>query len=173
MKLARRTAGVCVAVAACITALVAATNAIPQDSAPNPSHATVTVADDQPGYAVEDYLYPNADKIKEETGIVLKRGDGHITLATCDSATGLLEVWSRTKDRVCFRTVGTSGYLSLEIPSVFAVKGSAAHTADVTLTAAENASQEVEVPKDTWTPVGEATDPQTREFALVEIRTSK
>ena len=32
------------------------------------------VADDAPGYAVEDYAYPDADKILAEQDIVLKRG---------------------------------------------------------------------------------------------------
>ncbi|WP_308409419.1 hypothetical protein [Streptomyces pinistramenti] len=131
------------------------------------------MAGSQLGHAVEDFSYPGADKIKEEKGITLKRGDGHITLADCSSATGLLEVWSRKDDKVCFRTTGTSGYLTLEIPSVFVIKGSADHAADVTLTTPEAKPQEVEISKGVWTPVGESTDLQGREHVLVEIRTSK
>ncbi|MER6125054.1 hypothetical protein ABT173_20910 [Streptomyces sp. NPDC001795] len=168
MKLARRIIATGAAAAACAAAIVAATSSS-HDSA---SRTPVTVANDQPGYAVEDFNYPGADKIKEEKGIVLKRGDGHIILADCSSGTGLMEVWSRKNEKICFRTTGTSGYLTLEIPSVFAVKGSADHAADVTLHASDNTPQEVQVSKGNWTPVGESADPQAREFELVEIRTS-
>ncbi|MEV6358651.1 hypothetical protein AB0M40_38945, partial [Streptomyces hydrogenans] len=57
---------------------------------------TEAVADAAPGYAVENYDYPNADKILAEKNIVLKRGDGHIVLADCAGETGLLEVWARS-----------------------------------------------------------------------------
>jgi hypothetical protein len=58
------------------------------------------IAEEGPGYAIEDYGYPNADKILADRGIRLKRGDGHITLADCASATDLFEVWSRANDKV-------------------------------------------------------------------------
>lgn len=169
MKLARRITATAAAVAACAAALIAVTDS----SHGSATHAPVTAANDLPGYAIEDFNYPNADKIKADKGITLKRGDGHIVLADCSSATGLLEVWSRNKEKICFRTTGTSGYLTLEIPSVFAVKGSADHAADVTLTGPDSASQQVQVAKGSWTPVGESADPQAREFVLVEIRTNK
>jgi len=171
MKLARRIIATGAAAAACAAALVATTVSSHADA----PHTPVTVAADQPGYAVEDFNYPDAAKIEEEQGITLKRGDGHILLADCSSDSGLLEVWQRhkTPDKVCFRTIGTSGYLTLEIPSVFLVKGSTDHTADVTLTAPGADTQEIEVPKDEWTSVGEVLDPEHRDFVLMEIRTSK
>ncbi|MFE1775083.1 hypothetical protein [Streptomyces sp. NPDC059008] len=169
MKLSRRIIATGAAVAACVAAVVATSSSSPAGD----SDAPVSVADGQPGYVVEHFDYPGADKIKEEKGIILKRGDGHITLADCSSATGLLEVWSRKNDKICFRTTGTSGHLTLEVPSVFVIKGSADHAADVTLTAPKTTAQEVEVSKGEWKPVGEADDPQGREHVLVEIRTSK
>ncbi|WP_327738994.1 hypothetical protein [Streptomyces nojiriensis] len=57
--------------------------------------AMKAVAEGGPGYAIEDFGYPNADRILAEQKITLKRGDGHILLADCASATDLLEVWSR------------------------------------------------------------------------------
>ncbi|MEV4744453.1 hypothetical protein [Streptomyces sp. NPDC049555] len=131
------------------------------------------VAGSQPGFVVENFDYPGSEKIKQEKGITLKRGDGHITLADCSSAAGLMEVWSRKNEKICFRTTGTSGYLTLEIPSVFAVKGSADHSTDVSLTNPDATPQEVKVAKGNWTPVGESADPKARDFTLVEIRTSK
>ncbi|MFD0316897.1 hypothetical protein [Streptomyces flavalbus] len=129
------------------------------------------VADEAPGYAVEDFDYPQADKIAAERGITLKRGDGHIVLATCDSEAGLLEVWARSSvDRICFRTTGDSGFLTLEIPSVFSVRGNDYSTqVDMTVDGEEKS---YDIEKNTWTPVGESAE-QGREYALVEIRTTK
>ncbi|OKJ93585.1 hypothetical protein AMK26_33655 [Streptomyces sp. CB03234] len=135
--------------------------------------ATAPVADGQPGHVVETFDYPGADRIRQELGIVLKRGDGHIVLADCASGTGLLEIWARGKSKICFRATGTTGRLTLEIPAVYAIKGAAGHTADVTLTAADSTRQDIDVPKDSWTPVGESADPAGRDFALLDIRTSR
>lgn len=167
MKLIRRIIATGAAAAACAAAVITTTSPVGSSTGP------LTVAEAQPGSVVEDFNYPDAAKIKEEKGITLKRGDGHITLADCSSATGLMEVWSRSNARVCFRTTGASGYLTLEVPSVHTIKGSADHAADITLTEPTAKPKEVTVPKGQWTPVGEPTDPQRREYTLVEIRTSK
>ncbi|MDX3458961.1 hypothetical protein PV396_44790 [Streptomyces sp. ME02-8801-2C] len=134
--------------------------------------AAEAVADEAPGYAVETFDYPNADKILAEQNIVLKRGDGHITLVDCASGTGLLEVWAREKaDRICFKVVGNSGWLTMEIPSVYAVKGNDYATEVDMTVGAEEKSFDVE--KNTWTAVGESADEQGREHMLVEIRSAK
>lgn len=152
-------------------AWVALTAGVPGGSDPV-SGAATSVADEAPGYAVEDFAYPNADKILAEQNIVLKRGDGHITLADCASGTGLLEVWAREQtDKICFRVVGNSGWLTLEIPSVYAVKGND-YTTEVDMTVGTE-EKSFDIEKNTWTAVGEAADEQGREHMLVEIRTSK
>jgi len=134
--------------------------------------APEAVADEAPGYAVENFDYPNADKILAEQNIVLKRGDGHITLADCASGTGLLEVWAREKtDKICFAVKGASGWLTLEIPSVYAIKGNDYATEVDMTVGTEEKSFDVE--KNTWTAVGEAADEEGREHMLVEIRTVK
>ncbi|MEU9030664.1 hypothetical protein AB0D46_24690 [Streptomyces sp. NPDC048383] len=127
---------------------------------------------DQPPYAIEDFAYPDAARIQTELGITLKRGDGHITLADCASATGLMEVYSRTKGKICFRVSGKSGHLSLEIPAVYGMKGDASHQADVTLTA-EGSEQNITVAPNEWKGVGEAADPERRDHVLVEISVSE
>ncbi|MFF3579411.1 hypothetical protein [Streptomyces mirabilis] len=134
--------------------------------------AVHAVADETPGYAVEGFDYPQADKILAEQGITLKRGDGHIVLAECGSQTGLLEIMARaSSDLICFRVTGNSGYLTLEIPSVYAIRGND-YAAQVDMTTADE-EQSYDIAKNTWTPVGESADEQGREFMLVEIRTSK
>ncbi|MDX3456241.1 hypothetical protein PV396_30605 [Streptomyces sp. ME02-8801-2C] len=155
------------------TAVAGSGSAPAQDGAANRASGAVTaVADEAPAYAVETFDYPNADKILAEQNIVLKRGDGHITLADCASGTGLLEVWAREKaDRICFKVVGNSGWLTMEIPSVYAVKGNDYATEVDMTVGAEEKSFDVE--KNTWTAVGESADEQGREHMLVEIRSSK
>ncbi|WP_053803573.1 LamG-like jellyroll fold domain-containing protein [Streptomyces rimosus] len=165
MKLARRIIATGAAAAAC----AAAVNATSTSPAPLTPPSMAKVADGEPGYAIEDFAYPDADKIKAAKGITLKRGDGNIVLAECGSSAGLMEIWSRKNDKTCFDVTDATGYLALEIPAVFTIKGSAGQAADVTLTGPDGKKQEVAVPKDEWTPVGESTDPQTREHTLVEI----
>ncbi|WUX71872.1 hypothetical protein OG627_11470 [Streptomyces sp. NBC_01429] len=143
-----------------------------QAAGPGAGPGTVaSVADEAPGYAVEDFSYPGADKILAERNILLKRGDGHITLADCASGTGLLEIWARSKEKICFQVVGNSGWLTLEIPSVYAVRGNDYKTeVDMTVDAEKKT---FDVDKNAWTPVGESADDQGRAYMLVEIRSSK
>ncbi|GEC08986.1 hypothetical protein SSP24_66410 [Streptomyces spinoverrucosus] len=133
--------------------------------------AVRAVADEAPGYAVEDFNYPGADRILAEQGITLKRGDGHILLADCVSDTGQLEVWARSREKVCFNVTGNSGWLTLEIPSVYAVRGNDYQT-EVAMTV-DDERKTFEVGQNTWTPVGESADPDGREHMLVEIRATK
>ncbi|WP_405697917.1 hypothetical protein OHA99_24890 [Streptomyces coelicoflavus] len=129
------------------------------------------VVDESPGYVVEDFDYPQADKIYEEQGIRLKRGDGHITLATCTSGTGQLEVYSRSNAKLCFRVTGESGWLTLEVASVYGVQTPAYDTEFEMTVDAETTS--VDVPANSWQGVGASADPEGRPHMLVEIRTTK
>ncbi|MGW3644576.1 hypothetical protein [Streptomyces sp. NPDC000878] len=135
------------------------------------SGAVAAVADEAPGYAVENFDYPQADKILAEKNIVLKRGDGHITLADCVTGTGQLEVMARDQSKICFGVKGTSGWLTLELPSVYLIRGNDYATqADLTVGTEE---QTYDITKNTWTPVGESADEQAREWTLLELRTAK
>jgi hypothetical protein len=141
-------------------------------SAGTPSQSgAASVADETPGYAVEDYAYPQADKILAEQGITLKRGDGHIVLVDCASGTGFLELSARDKPKICFRVTGNSGFLTLEIPAVNGIKGNDYSTqVDMTV---EDEKKTYDVNKNSWTAVGETADPEGRDHVLVEIRTTK
>ncbi|MDF9803003.1 mannose/fructose-specific phosphotransferase system component IIA [Streptomyces sp. HB372] len=133
----------------------------------------VAVADEAPGYIVEDFAYPLADKILAEQRILLKRGDGHIVLADCASGTGLIEVWARRLDnkKICFRVTGNSGWLTMEIPAVHSIKGND-YTTEVDMTVGSE-KKSFDILKNEWTSVGESADEQGREHMLVEIRTAK
>ncbi|MFI8089540.1 hypothetical protein ACIF9R_14660 [Streptomyces sp. NPDC086080] len=151
-------------------AILAVTTGLPESPAQEASPGLV--AGEAPGYAVEDYNYPGADKILAEKNLVLKRGDGHITLADCAAGTGQLELLARDKgDKICFDTVGDEGWLTLEIPAVYSIKGNDySTTVDMTVGTEEKT---FEIDKNTWTPVGESADPEGRDHMLVEIRTAK
>ncbi|AUH40887.1 hypothetical protein [Streptomyces sp. CMB-StM0423] len=124
----------------------------------------------EPAYAVEDFAYPGADEILAERGILLKRGNGHITLTDCGPA-GLLEVWARSSEKICFQVTGVEGYLSLELPSVYAIKGNDyAATANMTVDGEETS---FDIAENSWTPVGESADPEGREHMLVELITAR
>ncbi len=126
---------------------------------------------EQPPAAVEDFSYPNAEKIFKEKGIKLKRGDGHIVFAECGSSSNLLRFLARDREDFCFKVTGNTGYLSLEVPAVGGVQ-SADHKATVNMTVGEE-KKTFEIPKNSWKGVGETADPAAREHTLVEIITSK
>ncbi|GAA5060827.1 hypothetical protein [Streptomyces similanensis] len=133
---------------------------------------TVTVAGEAPGYAIEDFNYPGADRILREQGITLKRGDGHITLTDCTTGTGLIQIMARRQTNpICFRTTGTTGWLTLEIPAVYIVKGND-YTTQVDMTVGGQ-EKTFDIEKNTWTAVGESADDQGREYMLMEIKTTR
>ncbi|MEU9077016.1 trypsin-like serine protease [Kitasatospora sp. NPDC048538] len=106
--------------------------------------------------AVEDFSYPDAAKILAERKITLKAGDGHIVLADCGSAPSLVELYARaaTPSRVCFKVTGQAGYLALQIPGIYDIKGDD-HTIKATLNTAGQATT-LDVPKNAWAGVGES-----------------
>ncbi|WP_307815246.1 hypothetical protein [Streptomyces sp. I4(2020)] len=137
------------------------------------SAATGQTVDDLPPYAIEDFTYPNAAKILAEKGILLKRGDGHITLAECSATANQIRVHT-VKDPTagrdemyCFRANASTGYLTLELPRVFGLDTSD-HPISAELTA-NGETTTVTVPKDTFKSVGEGTIGGARSV-LVEIR---
>jgi len=123
--------------------------------------------------AVEDFSYPDADRILATKGIKLQRGDGHILLAECDQSTQQIRVYtvkdtSAGRDGLyCFRTTAKSGHLTLELPRVFALEtGTHPISADLK---ANGQTTTVVVPKDGFESVGEGSVGGAQSV-LVELR---
>ncbi|MFI2203752.1 hypothetical protein ACH47Z_23830 [Streptomyces sp. NPDC020192] len=137
------------------------------DDPPTPPPASA------PPVAVEDYGYPQADRILAEKGIKLKKGDGHILLADCDLAAQQIRVQTVKDESVgrqgtyCFKALGKSGRLTLELPRVFAVE-TTDHPVSADLTAGGETTT-VNVAQDSIAPVGEGTAGGARSV-LVELR---
>ncbi|MFD4145206.1 trypsin-like serine protease, partial [Streptomyces goshikiensis] len=106
-----------------------------------------------PPLAVEAFAYPGAAQVLADQGIALKTGDGNIRLADCASESGLVQVARRVGAPACFKITGPSGYLAVEIPRVYNIKGDN-HTLKATLNTAGTVSS-VDIAKNLWTEVGE------------------
>ncbi|MFE7121312.1 hypothetical protein ACFU99_38370 [Streptomyces sp. NPDC057654] len=123
--------------------------------------------------AVEDFAYPNAEQILKEQGIRLIRGDGRIMLADCSDATNAVQVYARDQDEpFCFSVTGRGGYLALDLPKTYMIKGND-NTTKADLTVPGEATTTYDIAKNAWTQVGEAADPKKREHTLVEIRSTR
>ncbi|MFI5677358.1 hypothetical protein [Streptomyces cellulosae] len=130
-------------------------------------------ATDVPPVAVEQFDYPGAADILTTQGIKLKKGDGHVLLVDCDSTSDQIKVYTVKDDVVgrkanyCFRATTPSGYLTLELPRVFALEtGQHPISADLT---ANGETTTVKVEEGGFESVGEGTVGGPRSV-LVEIR---
>lgn len=144
-------------------------------SAPSPSP-------DELRPIVETFEYPDAAGILERQGIRLFSGDGNIVLADCATPPvndiGVLKVYSMEpevgeKGRVCFKVLRDIGYLKLELPSVYSIRGDgqvkgAGHKVTAILKTEEGTLPPVAVNPTEPTPVGigQAED----ETMLLELR---
>ncbi|MFD7581996.1 hypothetical protein [Kitasatospora sp. NPDC059817] len=103
--------------------------------------------------AVEDFGYPGASGISK---VKLLRGDGTVVLTDC-AKPSQIQLWTRapgnTDNKACFTATGPAGFLTLQVPDVFAVQTSD-RSLQVDLTAADT-TQSVDVPKDGFKGLGE------------------
>lgn len=131
-----------------------------------PQQAEPSAAADMP-WAVEDFSYPGAARIQQDQQIVLKRGDGHITLTSCEGTPDIL-VKSRTGQKsYCFDVNAKSGYLTLELPDAFGL-WTEAYPVQATITA-DGKKTTVTAAANDYQPIGEAGDAEARSV-LVELR---
>lgn len=142
------------------------------DSLASPSQVIVAAADTPPS-AVEDFAYPSAGAVLAEKGILLKKGDGHILLADCDATADQIRVLTVADEEgtrqgtYCFTASGATGYLTMELPRVFALEA-ADHPISADLTASGKTTT-VDVAEDGFEPVGEGSVGGVQSV-LVEIR---
>ncbi|MFJ6792819.1 hypothetical protein [Streptomyces sp. NPDC091268] len=130
--------------------------------------AAATVAAGEMPTAVEDFAYPDAAKIQAEQQIVLKRGDGHITLTTCEG-TPDITVKSRTGQKLyCFDVNAPKGYVTLELPDAFGI-WTEAFPVKATITADGQNKTVIDAPANDYKPFGEAGDTGERSI-LLELR---
>ncbi|MEI5006896.1 hypothetical protein RB196_05780 [Streptomyces sp. PmtA] len=116
---------------------------------------------------MEDFEYPGAERILAEKGIVLRKGDGHILLTEC-SAANQIQVWTRQnkEGKYCFRVIGKTGSLTLEVKDVHAVE-TEGRAVRASLTA-DGKTTTVDVAKDDYRPVGEGTG--GKPAVLIELK---
>ncbi|MGO1050165.1 hypothetical protein [Crossiella sp. CA198] len=126
------------------------------------SGVPVAAAADDPPPLEEEYDYPGAEKIFQEKGIRLKKGNGKITLTDCPrtGVEGVLAVQRRTDGspnqagQYCFKLEGNSGFITMELPKAYFAKG--LFTTDVVLRTATE-TKTVRLNGQDWTPIGEGT----------------
>lgn len=130
--------------------------------------AAAAVADGEMPYAIEDFNYPGAAKIEAETGAVLKRGDGHMVMTSCDGSQDI-QIMSRTGQKdFCFNVMAKPAYLTLEVPQAYGIWTSA-DPVKTTIKAADGATTVINAPANDFTGYGEAGstgEPTT----LIELR---
>jgi hypothetical protein len=159
-------------------------------SAADGAGATIEEALDDPtetngGSIVEDFRYPSAAQILATQNVNLLSGDGHILLADCATPPqgdiGLLKVFTTDETigadgigRVCFRVTASSGWLSLQVPGVYEIRGDGqrtgtGHEVTAELVADDGEELTVEVDPDGSTQVGQGADPNAPPTTLLKL----
>lgn len=156
---------------AAVTGLSSA-SAAPQDAAAAPAADTAT----QMPSAVEDFQYPGAAQILKDRQITLKQGDGHILLkpqdgSSCSASNEILVDSRLSTGGYCFTVTGTTGYLTMEVPKVYAIWTEDHPVAAKIKVIADGTEKGVTVPKNDWVQVGEGdTTTGSKPSVLLELR---
>ncbi|MFD9212238.1 hypothetical protein ACFVY9_03770 [Streptomyces sp. NPDC059544] len=141
--------------------------AAPQTRAHTAPAADATTA--QLPYAVEDFAYPGAEQLFTEKGIILRKGDGHILLTDCAGDHQIkVSTLQSEQGGYCFRVIGKSGTLALEVNKVHAIR-TAERAVRASLTM-DGETTTVDVPKNDYKPVGEGDVKDGRRAVLVELK---
>ncbi|NUT52071.1 MAG: trypsin-like serine protease [Saccharothrix sp.] len=125
------------------------------------------IAEERQSPLVEDFVYPGADRILDTSGIRLISGDGHILFADCTAPqigpVRLLHVWTSEEagqdGQVCFRITAPRGFVTLNVPAVFEIRGDGyatgtGHRVRADLTTPSGRKSAVDVDPNSTTPVG-------------------
>ncbi len=115
---------------------------------------------------VEEQDYPNAAQILAARKIKLIKGDGHITLADCGADPNhppadlvlvqSLDLINYPDPNFCFKTKGSSGYLTMEINQVYLIRGEDVRTIAAKVETFDDPPvvEVKQVVPQTWVPVG-------------------
>ncbi|MFJ7159219.1 hypothetical protein ACIQUQ_30330 [Streptomyces sp. NPDC101118] len=116
---------------------------------------------------VEKFNYPGAERLKEESGITLKRGDGHITLVEC-GGTPDITILARGQKTFCFDVNAKPAYLSMELADAFGID-TKDYPVKATITA-NGKTSEVNAPANDFTAYGESDPSGGTRSTLIELR---
>ncbi len=136
---------------------------------------------------VEDGAYPGAAAILAAQNVRLLAGDGHIVIADCATPPsgdfGLLKVYTTDETigadgigRICFKVNAAAGWLNLEVPGVYEIRGDGqrtgtGHAVTAELTTETGDEITVDVDPDGSTQVGLGADPDNPPTILLQLRT--
>jgi hypothetical protein len=134
---------------------------------------------------VERGAYPGAADIPATANVRLPAGDGHILFADCATPPtgdiGLLKVYTTDETigpdgigRVCFKVTNPSGWLTLQVPGVYEIRGDGQRTGtghEVTADLVNEEGEEitVEIDPDGSTQVGQGADPEASPTMLLRL----
>ena len=137
-------------------------------------------AADAPQSLVEDFVHPNSEGILEQYGLKLFKGDGHIMFASrkqidTDGQCATTEIQVEEMVEVepysylyCFKTIGTSGFLTMEVPSTFGVR--AGDVPVVATAETPEGTKTYDVPANRPVPIYPGTGDEKPQAVLVELR---
>ncbi|MEU3188990.1 hypothetical protein ABZ707_33030 [Streptomyces sp. NPDC006923] len=122
--------------------------------------------------AVERFAYPNASQIEEETGAILKSGDGHLLFMECDDTQDIRIEGSDGGDvhSYCFRVTTKPAFISLEIPQAYGI-WTTDDPVKTTVRKEDGATTVINAPAAGFTGYGEAGADRER-TTLIELRVS-
>ncbi|MEV8389950.1 MULTISPECIES: hypothetical protein [unclassified Streptomyces] len=149
-----------------ISALIALVGIPALASAADSEPPAAVAADTTQPSAIEDFTYPDAEKLQRERQIKLIKGDGHIVLADCGDSPQQIKVMTRRTGDFCFQANAKTGYLTLELAEVFYLE-TEDHPISADLTA-DGKTQTVDIAKGGFKSVGEGVGGAPT--VLVEIR---
>ncbi|MEU2155432.1 hypothetical protein ABZ532_10525 [Streptomyces sp. NPDC019396] len=121
--------------------------------------------------AIEDFTYPDAAKIREETGAVLKRGDGHIVMTTCGGSDDITITTRSGQKDFCFDVKAKPAYLTLELPQAYGIWTSD-DPVKTTLKEADGTTTVINAKANDFTGYGESGSVGGEATTLIELRIS-
>ncbi|MFK0121647.1 hypothetical protein [Streptomyces sp. NPDC090994] len=153
---------------AAVLAVFAATLGVAHADNGDAVAASAAAEGEMPGI-VEDFNYPGSAQIYEETGALLKRGDGHIVMVPCD---GNNDIWIMSNQdgaaNHCFNVTAKPAYLTLEIPKAHGI-WTKAYPVKTTLREDDGTTTVVNAPANDFTGYGESGASGERTM-LIELR---